>query len=99
MPRMGNPSISKFMFAHSALLGFQRAGGLFRRFFVTTLTLHRFPAFASRERRFFQKGQRREPPARPAAFIMNSFCFPCGKTSLNSSEMPPLADGCPSLEW
>jgi len=29
---MGNPSISKIMFAHIALLGFQRAGGLVRRF-------------------------------------------------------------------
>ena len=27
MPRMGNPSIQKIMFAHIALLGFQRAGG------------------------------------------------------------------------
>ncbi len=32
MPRMGNPSISKIMFAHIALLGFQRAGGTVRRF-------------------------------------------------------------------
>jgi len=32
MPRMGNPSVSKIMFAHIALLGFQRAGGLVRRF-------------------------------------------------------------------
>ncbi len=32
MPRMGNPSIQKIMFAHIALLGFQRAGGFVRRF-------------------------------------------------------------------
>ena len=32
MPRMGNPSIQKIMFAHIALLGFQRAGGAIRRF-------------------------------------------------------------------
>ena len=32
MPRMGNPSIKKIMFAHIALLGFQRAGGFVRRF-------------------------------------------------------------------
>ena len=32
MPRMGNPSIQKIMFAHIALLGFQRAGGSSRRF-------------------------------------------------------------------
>ena len=32
MPRMGNPSILKIMFAHIALLGFQRAGGFVRRF-------------------------------------------------------------------
>ena len=32
MPRMGNPSIKKIMFAHIALLGFQRAGGFIRRF-------------------------------------------------------------------
>ena len=31
MPRMGNPSIQKIMFAHIALLGFQRAGGFIRR--------------------------------------------------------------------
>ena len=32
MRARGNPSIQKIMFAHIALLGFQRAGGLSRRF-------------------------------------------------------------------
>ena len=47
MPRMGNPSIQKIMFAHIALLGFQRAGGRTAVFFVTSITLHRLHAFAS----------------------------------------------------
>ena len=32
MRAWGNPSIQKIMFAHIALLGFQRAGGAVRRF-------------------------------------------------------------------
>ncbi|MCR5382492.1 MAG: hypothetical protein K6G44_16020 [Lentisphaeria bacterium] len=32
MRAWGNPSIQKIMFAHIALLGFQRAGGTVRRF-------------------------------------------------------------------
>ncbi len=31
MRAWGNPSIQKIMFAHIALLGFQRAGGFIRR--------------------------------------------------------------------
>ena len=72
MPRMGNPSISKIMFAHIALLGFQRAGGLPRRFFVTTLTLHRFPAFASEERCFFSLTQEQAPYANEKAVFKNA---------------------------
>ena len=57
MRRTGNPSIPKIMFAHIALLGFQRADGSFRQyhppFFVTTITLHRLSAFASGSGDFF----------------------------------------------
>ena len=77
MPRMGNPSISKIMFAHIALLGFQRAGGLPRRFFVTTLTLHRFPAFASEERCFFhwRWSKLRMPMKKPCSKTLNYLLF------------------------
>ena len=54
MPRMGNPSIKKIMFAHIALLGFQRAGGAIRRFRHD----HYFtPSFrlCKRSRRFFSR--------------------------------------------
>ena len=54
MPRMGNPSILKIMFAHIALLGFQRAGGQLRRF----RHVHYFtPPFrlCKRIRRFFSR--------------------------------------------
>ena len=43
MPRMGNPSILKIMFAHIALLGFQRAGGFVRRFSSRPLLYTVFP--------------------------------------------------------
>ena len=43
---------SKIMFAHIALLGFQRAGGL-AAVSVTSITLHRLSAFASGDGDFF----------------------------------------------
>ena len=54
MRAWGNPSIPKIMFAHIALLGFQRAGGSSRRFRHD----HYFtPPFrlCKRSRRFFSR--------------------------------------------
>ena len=56
MPRMGNPSISKIMFAHIALLGFQRAGGLHRRFSSRHLLYTAFPLLQAGKGDFFRKG-------------------------------------------
>ena len=53
MPRMGNPSISKIMFAHIALLGFQRAGGLNRRFSSRHLLYTAFPLLQAKKGVFF----------------------------------------------
>ena len=60
MRAWGNPSISKIMFAHIALLGFQRAGGILRQFLRqsfclligTTNTIPRFLAFTSKHEKF-----------------------------------------------
>ena len=46
MSPRGTISSKKIMFAHIALLGFQRAGGQ-PAVFVTSITLHRLSAFAS----------------------------------------------------
>ena len=98
MRAWGNPSISKIMFAHIALLGFQRAGGQIRRFRHATYFTPSF-GFCKSKKMIFQNGQHRKPLTELVTFIMNSFCFPFTKNSMNSSEMPHLADGCPSIEW
>ena len=53
MRRMGNPSIQKIMFAHIALLGFQRAGGTVRRFSSRHLLYTAFPPLQARKDDFF----------------------------------------------
>ena len=98
MRRMGNLPFQKSCFAHIALLGFQRAGGSVRRIRHATYFTSSLVFFKPRKK-FFQEKQHRKSFAELTAFIMNSFCFPFEKISMNSSEMPHLADGCPSFEW
>ena len=56
MPRMGNPSIKKIMFAHIALLGFQRAGGFVRRFSSRPLLYTAFPPLQAEPAIFSREG-------------------------------------------
>ena len=56
MPRMGNPSIQKIMFAHIALLGFQRAGGSYPPFSSRPLLYTAFPLLQARKDDFFRMG-------------------------------------------
>ena len=53
MRRTGNPSIPKIMFAHIALLGFQRAGVLIRRFSSRPLLYTAFPPLQADPAIFF----------------------------------------------
>ena len=56
MRAWGNPSIQKIMFAHIALLGFQRAGGTVRRFSSRPLLYTVFPLLQARKDDFFREG-------------------------------------------
>ena len=53
MRARGNPSIQKIMFAHIALLGFQRAGGSSRRFSSRPLLYTAFPPLQAEPAIFF----------------------------------------------
>ena len=58
MPRMGNPSIQKIIIAHIALLGFQRASGVIRRFSSRPLLYTVFPPLQADPAIFFTGRQR-----------------------------------------
>ena len=71
MRAWGNPSISKIMFAHIALLGFQRAGGLIRRFrHGTYFTPH--SRLCKRGMAIFSPARERAPHANEKAVFKNA---------------------------
>ena len=79
MPRMGNPSIQKIMFAHIALLGFQRAGGLSRRFSSRPLLYTAFPPLQAKPAIFFTGRQRQIFSNRILTFQKTLISFPFRK--------------------
>ena len=79
MPRMGNPSIQKIMFAHIALLGFQRAGGSSRRFSSRPLLYTAFPPLQAEPAIFFTGRQRQIFSNRILTFQKALISFPFRK--------------------
>ena len=79
MPRMGNPSILKIMFAHIALLGFQRAGGFVRRFSSRPLLYTVFPPLQAEPAIFFTGRQHQIFLNRNLTFQKTLISFPFRK--------------------
>jgi hypothetical protein len=67
------------MFAHIALLGFQRAGGSVRRFSSRPLLYTAFPPLQADPAIFFTERQRRMFPDRNLAFQKTLISFPFRK--------------------
>ena len=73
----GKPSVSKIMFRSYCAARFPKSRRKTPPIFVTPLTLHRFPAFASEERCFFHwlRSKLRMPMKKPCSKMLNYLLF------------------------